>query len=60
MVTICHICRELVDLLAMGKFEGPTHCLMFLGIEMHTQVSVLRLNQEKAWVHQDGSQKMAA
>ena len=45
--TICQTCAELGVPLAMEKLEGPSSCLTFLGIEIDTQVGVLRLPQDK-------------
>ena len=41
------VCRELGVPLAIHKCEGPTTCLIFLGIEINTVTGLLRLPEEK-------------
>lgn len=45
--TTLNTCARLGVPLATEKFEGPTECLTFLGIEVDTKASVLRLPKAK-------------
>ena len=44
---ILAVCADLGVPLAMDKLEGPAQCLTFLGIELDTQVGVMRLPADK-------------
>jgi hypothetical protein len=44
---ILQTCQELWVPLATEKFEGPTHRITFLGIEIDTQAGVLQLPADK-------------
>ena len=47
LTSIQQLCIDLGIPLAQKKLEGPTHCLMFLGIEIDTRLSVARLPRDK-------------
>ena len=60
--TLLQECKTLGVPIAMHKTEGPTTCLVFLGIEVDTAAGELRLPQEKllrlqALLHQWGDRK---
>ena len=45
--TMLEVCRRLGVPLANEKLEGPSACLIFLGIEIDTMAGALRLPREK-------------
>ena len=45
--TILHTCSELGLPLAMDKLDGPTSCIVFLGIEIDMRAGILRLPDDK-------------
>jgi len=47
LITVQQLCTQLGILLDPEKLEGPTHRLIFLGIEIYTSSSLARLPQDK-------------